>query len=192
MSSIHAFSNIISYEHSPDSGYVLRRNTFQAIQKVKSIMFLSFYLFYFYVCCISCLASPSLNFISALTPQLPGCLCSSLAKVPFSRKKKKKNCFNLNFIGFWTQARSYFWYNPLPALFSSPERETLTAISCRAFEHIQITFTSGGEESKSSATDFMQMLFDTCLFLKGSLLYSLALSLKTSRTPAWVSLQQPF
>lgn len=110
----------------------------------------------------------------------------------FQEKKKNKNCFNLNFIGFWTQARSYFWYNPLPALFSSPERETLTAISCRAFEHIQITFTSGGEESKSSATDFMQMLFDTCLFLKGSLLYSLALSLKTSRTPAWVSLQQPF
>lgn len=113
---------------------------------------------YFYACCISCLASPSLNFISDLTPQLPGCLHSSLAKVPFSRKKK--NRFNLNFTGF----------EPKPDLTCDITPYLLCSILLRdkhwqpspvePLNIFRLTFTSAGEECKSSVTDFTQMLFD--------------------------------
>lgn len=123
---------------------------------------------YFYTCCICDFASTALIFISALT-LFPGCLSSSLVKVPSSRKNK---LFNFNFSLFWTQNTS-FSHNPLPALFSW-ERKHWQLSPVEPLNLFILTFTSGGEKSKSSATDFMQIVFDTCLFLKGSLLYSLA------------------
>lgn len=81
MSSIHACLNTVLLKQSPDSGYFLVRNAFQD----KTHMFLSFYVFLGML--HFCLTSSLLNFIFALTSQLPGCLHSSLAKVSFSRKK---------------------------------------------------------------------------------------------------------
>lgn len=153
-------------------------------------MFLSLYLVYLLLCMLHFLPCFFITELYFCSYSSASCLLTFQFSEGALFQEKKKFCFNLNFTGFLTQTRSYFWYKPLSALFSFLREKHWPLSPVEPLNMFRLTFTSGGEESKSSATDFMQMLFDTCLFLKGSLLYSLAPSLKTSRTPAWVSLQQ--
>lgn len=176
--------NTIVLKHSPGSGCLLMRNTF----RIKLTCF--FHCNYLFL--------GALHFLHYFfITELYFCFyfsASWLLTLQFIKDvlfKKKKKCFNPNFTGFWTQMRSYWWYKPYQLCSSLLLREKHWQQSpVESLNIFRLTFASGREESKSSATDFMQMMFDTWLFLEESLLYIL-LSLKTCRTPAWLSLQQP-